>query len=244
VRRAVLILALAVCACSGNDATGDTMTPLITTTTTTTLPPTTLRPTTLPATTTTSTTSTTTSTTSTTTSTSTTTTTTTIPRSVELVLRQDGLGDASFGVDVEEVIDYIRSIVGAPTSDSGWADPFSAFGVCPGTEVRGVTWGDLLVLFSDESLVATGRRHFFSYTYGPAFIDGTPRPPAMRTPEGITVGSTVAELRAAYPEVVVTPGDEIFGPSFHVNDNLNGFLTGDTDADTVEAIIGGVGCGE
>jgi hypothetical protein len=132
-----------------------------------------------------------------------------IPRSAELVMRQDGLGDAAFGVNPEEVIDYISSIAGAPTSDSGWADPFSAFGVCPGTEVRGVTWGDLLVLFSDESTVATGRRHFFSYSYGPPFTD-TPRPAAMRTPEGITVGSTVAELRAAYPEVAVTPADDIF----------------------------------
>jgi len=158
-------------------------------------------------------------------------------------MRQDGLGDAAFGVDPEEVIEYIRSIVGAPTSDSGWADPFSAFGVCPGTEVRGVTWGDLLVLFSDESSVDAGRRHFFSYSYGPAFAFEA-RPAAMRTPAGITVGSTVAELRAAYPEVVVTPGDDINLPSFHVNDNLNGFLTGDTDADTVLAIIGGVGCGE
>lgn len=158
-------------------------------------------------------------------------------------MRQDGLGDAAFGVNVEEVIDYISSIAGAPTSDSGWADPFSAFGVCPGTEVRGVTWGDLLVLFSDESLVASGRRHFFSYSYGPAFTD-RPRPAAMRTPEGITVGSSVAELRAAYPEVIVNPADDIFAAHFYVNDNFRGFLTGDTDADTVDSIIGGVGCGE
>ena len=158
-------------------------------------------------------------------------------------MRQDGLGDAVFGAQADEVIDYIRSIAGPPTSDSGWADPFSAFGVCPGTEVRGVTWGDLLVLFSDDSAVASGRRHFFSYSYGPAFAD-TPRPAAMRTPEGITVGSSLAELRSAYPTVVVTPGDEIFGPHFHVTDNLNGFLTGETDADIVESIVGGVGCGE
>ena len=158
-------------------------------------------------------------------------------------MHQAGLGDATFGVDAEEVIDYIRSIAGAPTSDSGWADPFSAFGVCPGTEVRGVTWGDLLVLFSDESSVASGRRHFFSYSYGPPFAD-TPRPPEMRTPEGLTIGSTVADLRAAYPDVVVSPADDIFAPHFHVTDNLNGFLTGETDADTVESIVGGVGCGE
>jgi hypothetical protein len=154
------------------------------------------------------------------------------------------MGDAAFGVAADEAVDYIRSIAGVPTSDSGWADPLSTFGVCPGTEVRGVTWGDLLVLFSDESSVVSGRRHFFSYSYGPAFVPGTPRPPGMRTPEGITVGSTVGELRAAYPDAVVTPADGIFAANFHVDDNLNGFVTGDTDADTVQSIIGGVGCGE
>jgi hypothetical protein len=158
-------------------------------------------------------------------------------------LRETGIGDATFGAAPEEVIDYVSSIAGPPTSDSGWADPFSAFGVCPGSEVRGVTWGDLLVLFSDESSVLSGRRHFFSYSYGPPFAD-TPRPVGMRTPEGITVGSTVAELRGAHPEVVVTPADDIFATSFHVSDNLNGFLTGETDADLVSSIVGGVGCGE
>ena len=166
-----------------------------------------------------------------------------MPKSATLVLKENGLGDAVFGADADEVVDYINSIAGTPTSDSGWADPFSAFGVCPGTEVRGVTWGDLLVLFSDESLVATGRRHFFSYSYGPPFTS-SPRPAGMRTPNGVTLGSTVAELRAAHPDVIVTPGDEIFGPSFHVNDNFNGFLTGGSDDDRLETIIGGVGCGE
>jgi hypothetical protein len=158
-------------------------------------------------------------------------------------MHQNGVGDAIFGVEPEEVIEYIRSIAGPPASDSGWADPFSAFGVCPGTEVRGVVFGDLLVLFSDESSVASGRRHFFAYAYGPP-LGFEARPAAMRTPEGITIGSTVAELRAAYPDVIVTPADDINLANFHVNDNLNGFLTGAADTDEVHSIIGGVGCGE
>ena len=158
-------------------------------------------------------------------------------------MREDGLGEALFGADAEEVIEYIRSLAGPPTSDSGWADPNSAFGVCPGNEVRGLVWGDLLVLFSDDSPVASGRRHFLSYSYGPPFAF-TPQPAGMRTPRGITIGSTVAELRAAYPEVIVNEGDDIFAANFHVSDNLNGFLTGAAETDTVESIIGGVGCGE
>jgi hypothetical protein len=148
-----------------------------------------------------------------------------------------------FGVEAEAVISYVTAILGPPTADSGWADPNSAFGVCPGTEVRGVTWGDLLLLFSDESGVASGRRHFFSYTLGPAF-GASITPAGMATPEGIAVGSTVAALKSAYPGVYVYGGDDVFGPYFVVGESLTGFLTGDSDADTVQSVIGGVTCGE
>ncbi|MCU1359826.1 MAG: hypothetical protein JWN99_1115 [Ilumatobacteraceae bacterium] len=170
------------------------------------------------------------------------TTSTTVSPAVALVLRDDGLGDADFGDDPDSVIQYVNSIVGAPTADSGWADPLESFGVCPGSEVRGVTWGDLQLLFSDESVVASGRRHFFNYVYGPAY--GTSITPAgMRTAEGIGVGTKVADLRAAYPDVQVYP-EEIYGPYFVVNGNLSGFLTGVTDSDTIISFIGGIGCGE
>ena len=186
-----------------------------------------------------------TSTSSTTTSTTeaATTTSSTVPPAAQLVLGQDRLGTAMFGVEPEAVVSYVTAILGPPTADSGWADPNSAFGVCPGTEVRGVTWGDLLLLFSDESGVASGRRHFFSYTLGPAF-GASITPAGMATPEGIAVGSTVAALKSAYPGVYVYGGDDVFGPYFVVGENLTGFLTGDSDTDTVQSVIGGITCGE
>lgn len=186
-----------------------------------------------------------TSTSSTTTSTTeaATTTSSTVPPAAQLVLGQDRLGTAMFGVEPEAVVSYVTAILGPPTADSGWADPNSAFGVCPGTEVRGVTWGDLLVLFSDESGVASGRRHFFSYTLGPAF-GASITPAGMATPEGIAVGSTVAALKSAYPGVYVYGGDDVFGPYYVVSENLSGFLTGAADTDTVQSVIGGVTCGE
>jgi hypothetical protein len=186
-----------------------------------------------------------TSTSSTTTSTTqaATTTSSTVPPAAQLVLGQDRLGTAMFGVEPEAVVSYVTAILGPPTADSGWADPNSAFGVCPGTEVRGVTWGDLLLLFSDESGVASGRRHFFSYTLGPAF-GASITPAGMATPEGIAVGSTVAALKSAYPGVYVYGGDDVFGPYYVVSENLSGFLTGAADTDTVQSVIGGVTCGE
>ena len=146
-----------------------------------------------------------------------------------LVLRDDGLGDALFGADADGVIEYITSILGVPTDDSGWADPFESFGICPGTEVRGVTWGDLQLLFSDESVVSTGRRHFFNYVYGPP-AGRRSRPPACARPAASASAPRSPTCALAYPDVQVYP-EEIYGPYFVVNDDLIGFLTGVTDTD-------------
>jgi len=198
------------------------------TTTSTTIPVTTAAPT-----------STTSSTTSTTSST---TTSTTLAPGAELVLRPNGLGDAAFGVDPDGTVAYITSIIGKPTIDTGWVDPLSV-GACPGTELRQVTWNDLVLFFTDQSPFATGRRHFFAYTYGPSFASQI-NPAGLKTEAGIGVGSTLAELQATYPDVVINPGDDFGGPNFLVNNGLAGFLTGVTPTDTVISMLGGQGCGE
>jgi hypothetical protein len=158
------------------------------------------------------------------------------------VLRANGLGDAAFGADPEGVIAYVSSIIGPLTVDTDWVDPLS-IGACPGTELRQVSWADLTLQFSDESSVTSGRRHFFSYVYGPTF--GTQIAPAgLKTEAGIGVGSTVSELTATYPSAVINPGDDFGGPNFFINEGLAGFLTGLTPTDTVKSILGGQGCGE
>ena len=160
----------------------------------------------------------------------------------ELVLRSNGLGDAAFGVDPDGAVAYVSGIIGAPTVDTGWVDPLSV-GACRGTEFRQVYWGDLLLQFSDASNITTGRRHFFSYVYGPSFGPKI-TPAGLKTDAGIGVGSTVAELQGTYPGVVINPGDEIGGPNFFVNGGLAGFLTGVNPTDTVISVLGGQGCGE
>jgi len=249
---ASLLAVLAVAACGDDDEpTGD---PTTTITTSATVPVTpaptaattaaTAPPTTAPATSTsTTTTSTTTTTTSTTTTTTVAPTTTARPPGTELALTDTGIGQAAFGADPDEVLAYLESVIGPPSADSGWADPNSAFGVCPGSEVRGVAFSDLTVLFSDSSDVETGSRHFFSYTFGPPFATRA-EPSGLATDRGITLGSTVSELRVAHPEVIVNEGDDIFGPSFFVSEQLRGFLSGAGDTDVVTTIIGGIGCGE
>lgn len=185
--------------------------------------------------------STSTSTTSTSTSTTSTTTTTVAP-GAELVLRANSLGDAAFGADPDGVVAYVTAILGPPTVDSDWIDPLS-IGACPGTVFRQVIWGDLALQFSDESSVTSGRRHFFSYQYGPP-LGAQIAPAGLKTEAGIGVGSTVAELTATYPTVVLNPGDDFGGPNFLINEGLAGFLTGVDPTSTVTSIIGGQGCGE
>ena len=148
-----------------------------------------------------------------------------------------------FGTDPTEVVAYVSSILGKPTADSGWADPVTLFGVCPGNEARTVTWGDLTMLFSDDTPVQPGRRHFFSYVIGPP-LGSTVQPAGMRTPEGIGVGSTVGELRFTYPNVELYQDDTSAAAEFAVPDGVTGFLSGTADTDLVRAIVGGTACAD
>lgn len=170
-------------------------------------------------------------------------TTTTIEPVVGLALSGAGLGDALFGADAEGVIEYVSSIIGAPTTDSGWQDPLSLGATCPGNEVRFVDWNDLYLFFSDDSPAASGARHFAAFNYGPAF-GPTLTPFGLATDAGVGVGSTVAEIVAVYPTATINPDDGLSGATFTIGEGLFGFLTGTTDADLVTAIVGGSGCGE
>lgn len=177
------------------------------------------------------------------------TTTSTTPVSVvdvatELVLLPVGVGTARFGAEAEGVISYISGIAGPPTADSGWIDALeSPFGVCSGERVRGLQWGQLQLLFGDESSVSTVPGHFFSYRYG-GFTDQPPVPAGLRTDAGLVLGSTLGQIRAAHPEVTVFE-DQIFGAGFSISQGgISGTLTDSSDAGQVEVLYGGIGCGE
>lgn len=231
-RRAVGVVAALsltmLAACGGGGESGETLAPLVTTgapSATTSAP--------APETTTSS---------STSTSTTTSTTTTTLVQGADLFLRSDGLGSVRFGVEPDSVVDYVTSLLGEPDSDTGYIDSFSEFGTCPGTEVRGVRWGDLSLLFGDESDFDGGRRHFYQWQFGPQTRSPL-RPNGPRTDGGIGLGSTVADIRRVYPDVVIFD-DEIFGPGFELEPLLWGTLTDDADSGRVIALVGGTPCGE
>ena len=189
---------------------------------------------------------------STTTSTTTTlppTTTTTEPLAVqELLLGGDGLGSARFGAEPEGVIDYVTSILGGNTADTGWVDPFT-FADCgaggTATVARRVDWGVLSLLFSDGSSYAIGRRHFIGFEYGRVGQIGD-EPQGLRTQGRVTLGSRVVDLLAEFPEASINEGEADLGipDNFYVSDVFYGILTGTARDDVVTVMFGGYGCGE
>lgn len=69
----------------------------------------------------------------------------------------------------------------------------------------------------------------------------------MRTPEGIGLDSTVADLRRVFGEEVAIEGGIQFDPRFVVDPAgpsiLSGTLSGTTETDVVTSVAGGFGCG-
>jgi hypothetical protein len=170
--------------------------------------------------------------------------TTTVPLAAKLVLRGDSLGDVRFGVDPEGAIAYVESLLGSPDSDSGYVDVASEFGLCPGSQVRGVRWGDLLLLFGDESEVASGRLHFYGWRYGPVGA-AMPEPVGPATEGGVTLGSTVNEVLAAHPNADVY-NDDVYGAGFDIDFGSRGLVSGSLSNDASNGVtldlFGGVNC--
>ncbi len=173
--------------------------------------------------------------------TTTTTTTTTLPEPEPVELRADGLGVADLGDPVDDVVAALTEALGPPDRDTGWVPSVGEVGTCPGSTVRLIGWEALDVLAGDTGPGGTRVAH--TWRYGPVEGDG---PVDLATSSGFTVGSTVAELRAATDGSVVVTPDEVFGPSFVVgtgDDRLIGFLSGVGDDEVVTAVEAGIGCG-
>lgn len=160
-----------------------------------------------------------------------------------LHLAADGLGDALFGDDADEVLAAMQAMLGPSSSDTGWVDPLDLGRVCSGTEVRLVAWGDLALFFTDDSLAASGVRHFAAYNYGEAF-GSVIMPAGLTTFAGVGMGATLQQLEVAYPAGVYSPGDDLSGPVFLIDDGLFAHLEAQDGGEVVTAYVGGFGCGE
>ena len=163
-----------------------------------------------------------------------TTTTTTVPDTTApaagLTLRPDGFGDINLGDPEAQAFDTLVAAFGNPVSDETVPD-------CPEGAARFVVWGNLLVSMSGGAVVS------YSYSGGEplAGVDADPS-----TPEGIRIGSTVADLQAAYGDAVTVYYEEFgaLGYQFKVGDDngLVGALSGSSSSDTVLSIGANLFC--
>lgn len=235
-------VALVAAACGSSDDSSDTTVPATSTSSTSTSTTTTTTTTAAPTTTTTV--------APTTTEAPTTTTSTTLPPVVELTNEGIQAGDVwvPFGTDDDDTVAALQAVLGAPTTDSGWIEAWGDYGACPPPMMRAVEWDALITLYTNaesDFWSPEGVEHFFSFNY---LASGSP--PDLMTPEGIGIGSTLGELKAAYPGEIEID-EAFFDPSigfwsYHLMGwtGLWGYATGLADTSTITSINAGQGCGE
>jgi hypothetical protein len=176
------------------------------------------------------------------------TTTTTAATADDQVLAADGLrGIATFGEPQDRVAARIRDRFGTPDEDRTWdQQAIQYFGACPGNRHRFLRWGRLFVLFTDGATNYSpgGRWHFFAWYVEDDQATGSLDP---ATAAGIRVGSTVADLRAAYGSSlrIFNAADTPPSDGFVVGrGDLNGLLSSTSTSGRVTQLSAGHGCGE
>ncbi len=145
----------------------------------------------------------------------------TTSQKISLLLESDGLGGLKFGATQEDVLTTLSRVIGTSTKDTGWTSSNSEYGSCPGKEIRVIEWNRLRVFLGDTKY---GTKTFFQFEYTDR---DTKNPvPVITTSEGITLGSTKAEVQKAYPNVKITPWTENYEQyeRFTIDDSLKGTL--------------------
>lgn len=159
---------------------------------------------------------------------------TSVAATAGIVLGPLGIGVVDFGTEATVALSEIEARLGPPVDDR-------PLGSCPSGEV------DRLVQFAELSVLIAasgGTPRFVAWDLGPH----TGALPRLATAEGISVGSTLSQLRAAYGPRLELSEDDPFGPGFEVEvpspGRLGGTLTGTSPGDTVATLSGGsASCG-
>jgi hypothetical protein len=164
----------------------------------------------------------------------------------DLPLTADGIGPVALGAEPDQVVAELTAVLGGPSSDTGWLDDGSGvYGSCP-LPLRVVSWGSLTTFHTGGP--DAGR--FFAYSYGFDFAEALAgvdsRNLNLTTPEGIGIGSTVAELRDLDAPLTIA-GDETIDVWTFVIDgdtapHLRGQISGIDPDDTVLFIETSTGC--
>ena len=166
--------------------------------------------------------------------------TTTVPlRKEQIVLSANGLGGELlfYEVNAARTINLLRQALGEPEKNQ----PLPAQSTCGAT--RRLQWGSLQVLVNEVTSQSNAGRPGFA-----GWFLGAPSPTIhdLKTEKGIGIGSTVADLKAAYgtESVVIARGES--GPGFSVT-LPTGIILGQldllTDAGKITNIQAGNYCG-
>lgn len=165
-------------------------------------------------------------------------TTTTVPLTKDnIVLSPDGLGSPlPFGLNAARTINLLIQALGPAEKNT----PLPVGTACGAT--RRLQWANFQALVNEVGATSgAGKPGFAGWFLGPAT---TPASLAFHTDKGITVGSTVAQLKAAYPDAIIARGEQ--GPGFNVTlagGIILGQLSALTDAGKVTNIQAGSYCG-
>lgn len=172
----------------------------------------------------------------TTTSTAATTTTALLTKD-QIVLSADGVGAIKFGNNSANTIRRFMDALGEPEKNT----PLPARTACGAT--RRLHWANFQVLLNEvTSASGAGKPGFAGWFLGPP----TAAPLDFKTDKGITVGSTVAELKVAYGDGLTVAGRGEEGPGFTIvapGGIMLGLLSAGTDAGKVKDIQAGNYCG-
>src|SRR3546814_16523174 len=106
--------------------------------------------------------------------------------------RGDGLGVVSLGSEPDAAVSAVTAALGDPSLDTGWESSFGTYGTCPGTEVRAVEWGGMVLLFTDGPTDFGSTPHLFDWRHGSTT-------PLMASGAGSGAGGRVTEGQERYP---------------------------------------------
>jgi hypothetical protein len=165
-------------------------------------------------------------------------TTTTVPFTKEsIVLAADGLGTLTFGTNAAHTIQLLTTALGPPDKNT----PLPVGTACGAT--RKLQWANFQALVNEVGVTSqAGKPGFAGWYLGAA----SPTQLPFKTEKGITIGSTVAALKAAYgTDVNVARGEQGAGYNVTLSRGIIlGQLDALTDTGKVKNIQAGNFCGE